>query len=286
MTMNRNFSMRFLFCFFRSKWGKRLAIALLILVSILTPSAYYAQMQGVCLKTGRVLSEEELKKAILVNMINFYIKDYYNYNWRHGNDSFWVGINSPAKETDMRKLIDDAYQSENSFENNFGLKVLLKGRNAGKYEKITADQLQEPFIFMLYEKGRHGSATAFVSTHFKKISYQELEKNLQFAAQKRINFYTTLLGYGNHYYDFGGSFVYDFHRVCCDNKTDEGYSDYLKVKKEAYEMALQSMTNSPGHEIRHIGMVSNCGDILLSQFGNISILGNIPEEENWKEPYP
>ncbi|MDR0564373.1 MAG: hypothetical protein LBG78_05495, partial [Azoarcus sp.] len=64
MTMNHNFSMCFLFRSFRSKWGKRLAIALLILVSILTPSAYYAQTQGVCLKAGRVLSEEELRKIV------------------------------------------------------------------------------------------------------------------------------------------------------------------------------------------------------------------------------
>ncbi|MDR0564374.1 MAG: hypothetical protein LBG78_05500 [Azoarcus sp.] len=265
--------------FFRSKWGKRLAIALLILVSILTPSAYYAQTQGVCLKAGRILSEEELRKIALANTVNFYFQDAYHYNWSRSG-IFSVGINSPAQETDMLKLINAAYNSGKSFEENFGLKVLMQGREKKEYKKLTDDQLREPFIFMVYESIPNGVVTALVSPYFKEIAFNELEPELQEAARKKINFFTTLSGYGNHYFNIVDPASYNFIRICCDNNMGSSYSEYLKHKQEAYEMALHSASDPVIRNIQLIGMVSNCGEFMPGKRSEIGILGDVTENEH------
>jgi hypothetical protein len=242
--------------FFRNKWFITAAVLLLI-VLILPSSVYYAQTQGVCLKKGRVLSEEEMRKIVLLNVVNFYIQDTYYRALRWDNDNTWIGLNSPAQETDLLKLVEAGYHSGKSFEENFGLKVILKGQNAWEYEPLTAEELIEPFIFMIYKKTLHGDVNSFISTDIEKVAYKELPSFVQDSAQNKINLYTKLLGYGNHYYNIYRGF---FSRLCCDNKTDN-VNDFINEKRKAYEQSISDITEFRKPRLPVTIMVSNCGDI-------------------------
>jgi hypothetical protein len=243
----------------RNKWLFRIAIALLLLVPILLSPVYYAQTQGVCLKEGRVLSEEEMRKIVLLNVVNFYIQDTYYRALRWDNDNTWIGLNSPAQETDLLKLVEAAYHSDKSFEENFGLKVILKGQNAWEYEPLTAEELIEPFIFMIYDKFPRGDVVSFISTDIEKVHFNKLDENVQVTARRKATLYKKLLGYGNHYY-----YIYNegFHRLCCDNSKDD-VDTLPNDKLKAYEEAKKDIIASRKHRTPIRIMVSNCGDIAV-----------------------
>jgi hypothetical protein len=251
-------------------WGK-IAIALCVFVPTLLSSAYYAQTQGICLKAGRVLSEDELRKTVLANIVNHRIKQAFQFNqeWK-GNTV--VGINSPAQETDLWKLIEASYNNGKSFEENFGLKILLNGREQKKYEPLKSSQLREPFLAIDFDTRRGGYATIFISSRLNKIAFSDLTPELKEAAREKITWYNKFLGFGNHYFDSDSSFRI-IERECCDNR-NSGDEDYLHRKKEAYDLSLSK------HKVTHIRMISNCGDILLSKNGEIASLNSKYNDEN------
>ncbi|MCL1825552.1 MAG: hypothetical protein FWG26_06350 [Betaproteobacteria bacterium] len=260
-------------------WGK-IAIALCVFVPTLLSSAYYAQTQGVCLKTGRALGEEELRKAVLANIVNHRIKQTFRYNHEFEQDAV-LGINSPTQETNLQKLIEDSYNNNKSFEENFGLnKILLNGRKQKKYDALSPGQLSEPFLAIDFESRRNGDATIFISSNLKKIAFSDMEPELKEAAKEKMTWYNKLLGYGNHYFDFGFPFFYSIMRECCDNR-DSNDKDYLQRKEEAYTLSLKAVTvDKTKHIDTNIGVVTNCGDLLLSKNGEIAILGNKYNDED------
>ncbi|MDR2093213.1 MAG: hypothetical protein LBP58_07870 [Azoarcus sp.] len=252
-----------------------------VLTAIL-PATYYVQTQGVCLKAGRVLSEEDLRKMVLINVVNNEVKNAFQYNWKGGHDRLWIGINSPARETDLRKIIDTSYNNGKSIEENFGIKILLEGRNNGKYKILLADQLSEPFILVSYEPRANGSAMFFISKSVQKISYTDLKSEHKEAANTEIGFLKKLFGYGNHYFRFSPPSFITFGRECCDNR-DQDDENYLEKKQEVYTRAISSIVeyakirdSSPS-----IATVSNCGNIWMTKDNNIHWLGNQFEDEDW-----
>jgi hypothetical protein len=267
--------------FARLKPGMLYIIALCVLVpTVILPATYFAQTQGVCLKAGRVLSEEELRKAVLTDIVNNSIKTAFRDNWESGNDYYWVGINSPAQETNLRKLLDASYNNGKSIEENFGLKLLLEGRNHGKYETVTSNQLIEPFILMVYEPRNNGSAFYFNSENARRVSFQELTEKRKETINPKIGVYEILLGYGNYYFRFGPPIFTTLSRECCDNR-DQSSKEYLEKKREAYERAVSSMTTLSEimDVIPSIAAISNCGDILTSKDHVIRLVDNEFEDE-------
>jgi hypothetical protein len=282
----------------RNKWFILGALVLLLLpLAIFISSTYHAQSQGVCQKYGRVLSKEELRKEVLVNIVNFYINEGYSYN-------SWIGINSPAQETNLLKLVEAAYHSNKSFEENFGLKVLIKGQSIdgvqsespkeplmlsifgkfimikpkleGKFQNITVDQLHEPFILMRYSPSSP-HVFVHVSTYINEIAYDDLDTVNHIAALRMKGFFTTLSGYGNHYFYIGRQGRFVFPRKCCDNNNYG--SDPQKERQEAYEEAVKYISifmqkPIPQREDPYpeIAMVSNCGEIKPAQFDGIKTL--------------
>jgi hypothetical protein len=255
------------------------AIILCVIVLATLPSIYYAQTQGVCLKAGRVLSEEELRKAVLTDIINDDIKTAFHDNWEGGHDRRWVGINSPAHETDLEKIIDASYNNGKSIEENFGLRVLVKGRNNGTYETLTPDQVSEPFILMIYDVTSGGSAITFLSSYILEIPFKDLDAEQREAEKRIITTYKRLLGYGNHYFRFS-KYAFSFDRSCCDNRGQE-YKDYMEDKKEAYDLIkffLKQRTTSPPL----VAAVSNCGTLLMAKKNGIHWLNSRDiENEEW-----
>jgi hypothetical protein len=268
---------------FRPKHYAIFAIILCVIALAALPSIYYAQTQGVCLKAGRVLSEEELRKAVLADIINDDIKIAFHDNWEGGHDRRWVGINSPAHETDLEKIIDASYNNGKSIEENFGLRVLVKGRNNRTYETFTRDQVFEPFILMIYDVTSGGEAIAFISSNIWEIPFKDLNAEQREAEKRIITKYKRLLGYGNHYFYFY-EYTFSFDRSCCDNRGQE-YKDYLEDKKESYDLVKNSLKQRaaiPSYIPPVVAAVSNCGTLLMAKKNGIHWLNSRDiENEEW-----
>jgi hypothetical protein len=251
---------------FRPKLNTTFVIVLGTLALLVISPVYYAQTQGVCLKSARVLSEEELRKTVLANMVNNTIVRSFQSNRASGNDDSWVGINSPAQETDIKKIIDASYNNGKSFEENFGLTVLVAGNNTKKYETFTPDQLIEPFIFMTYTHGRRDSSAWFlVSQDVKEVSLDSFDEKLRESAIDQATFLQKLLGYGNHYFKIYFPSWFIFGQDCCDN-SNQDMEDYQENKRNAYSQALESITTQAeiAEVVPIIASVSNCGDISVT----------------------
>jgi len=261
-------------------WGK-IAIFLCACVPVLLSSAYYAQTQGVCLKAGRVLSKEELRKAVLANLVNDKIERSFQYNRESGN--VVVGINSPSQVIDLqdlRKLIEISYNNGKSFEENFGLKILLNGRAQKKYNPFRPDQVREPFFAVTFEPNKNsGYATIFFSNH-REIAFSDLKPEIQEMAKKKMTWYNKFLGYGNHYFVFLPSFKI-FERECCDNRNSND-EDYLQRKNESFDRSIR-MEISIGQTIH---ATSNCGTFLLSKHGGLANIENPDDDRDPRQEAP
>jgi hypothetical protein len=267
--------------FSRAKLYLALAIVFCVFVpaATVTVTVYYAQTQGMCLRTGRVLSADELRKAVLVNALDNEIERTYAYNREQGSDDSWVGINSPAQETNLKKIIDFSFNNGKSFEENFGLKTLVKGREKEDY--ALRDML-EPFLLVIYST--YSSSTfLYVSSDVQEIPFTELDAIAQVDVPLKITAYRRLLGYGNHYFNIP---FRSFNRECCDNK-NQSDNDYMKEKQYAYDSAVnlfESLAPPDGYLRKDAAIVSNCGDILRTKQGDISWLGTPPEYEDLEWP--
>jgi hypothetical protein len=236
------------------------ALSLCILAVTATLSIYYAQGQGMCLKSARVLSEHELRQAVLINLINSTVENTLAYNWNRGNDYGWVGIgsNSPAQEIDIQKIINTSFNNEKSFEENFGIKVLLNGRME---KKITVNQILEPFLLIDYDTRPNGTATIYPSSDIREIPFAKLKAENKADAKHLITRYKQLLGYGNHYFSIN---FFIIGRECCDNR-DKDSKEYLEKKQEIYDLSISS---ADLEQRKMLGIdpfttvVSNCGDIM------------------------
>ncbi|MDR1228230.1 MAG: hypothetical protein LBK55_04305 [Azoarcus sp.] len=257
--------------FFRSRLYLALAIVFCALVPASTLTVYYAQTQGMCLKTGRILSADELRKAVLMDLVTSEIEDYFAYNWEIGNDAFWVGISSPAQEMDIQKIINASFNNGKSFEENFGLKVFLQGR---KKENFVSHDMVEPFLLVVYSSlSGGGGATVYWSSDVQEIAFAKLDAVSQADVPRKVTAYRRLLGYGNHYFNIS---FFSFGRECCDNR-DQDDKDYMERKQGDYDLmterfARMAASGDPFPSITAI--VSNCGDILRTKEGSVRWFGS------------
>jgi hypothetical protein len=85
----------------RKAWFYTKAVVMMaaVLAAVVLPLQLATQTHGVCLKAGRVLSEEELRRAVLLNMVDHVIEQAIFSNRELDSDSHIVGIASPALET-------------------------------------------------------------------------------------------------------------------------------------------------------------------------------------------
>ncbi|MDR1228218.1 MAG: hypothetical protein LBK55_04240 [Azoarcus sp.] len=255
--------------FLRSRLYLALAIVFCALVPTSTLTIYYVQTQGMCLKAGRVLSADELRQAVLMDLVVNEIEDLFAYNWREGGDYFLVGINSPVQETDIQKIINTSFNNGKSLEENFGLKIILKGR---KKENYTSHDMIEPFTLMAYSL-YGGDATVYLSSDVQEMAFAKLDAGSQSDVPRKITAYRRLLGYGNHYFDIPS---FSFDRKCCDNR-DQNDKDYMEEKQQAYDLAIETfrkMATIEDYPPKFYAIVSNCGDILRTRHGNIRVLGS------------
>jgi hypothetical protein len=261
--------------FLRSRLFIISALSLCIFAVTATLSIYYAQGQGMCLRSARVLSEHELRQAMLINLIDSRIE--YLSNWESIHDYDWAGISSPTQETDIQKLINTSFNNEKSFEENFGLKIILKGR---KKEKFTPNQISEPLLFVEYGTRPNGWAWIYSSSDIQKVAFAQIKAKNKTNINRQITRYKRLLGYGNHYFRFNFSII---SRECCDNR-DKDSKEYLARKREAYESSISSIDPTFQKTMKEdspsVIMVSNCGDIMKDNNGHFSYLGVIHRDDD------
>jgi len=261
-------------------WGK-VAVFLCACVPVFLSSAYYAQTQGVCLKAGRVLSKEELRKAVLASLVNDRIERAFQYNRENGD--VVLGINSPSQVIDLqdlRELIEASYNNEKSFEENFGLKILLNGRAQKKYNRFRPEQVREPFIVVTFEPNKNGDYAAIFFSNHREIMFSDLKPEIQDVAKKKMTWYNKFLGYGNHYFVFSPSF-HIIEYQCCDNRNSND-SEYFQRKKTSYDRSVE-MVDSFESTVR---ATSNCGTFLLSKYGDIANLADPDDDKDKRQEAP
>jgi len=137
-----------------------------------------------------VLSEDELRATVLANLVNHEIIRTIRYNSYHSKNEM-VGINSPTQETNIQKLVEVSYNNENSFEENFGLKLLVNGheRRRRKYDPlkeyiVSPGQISELFLSRFSPKRRR-EASIIISSNLKLLTFSNLTPEQRKAAKKK-----------------------------------------------------------------------------------------------------
>jgi hypothetical protein len=223
------------------QWTSRLlvlSIIFLVTAGLVVVGVWYRLEKvesGVCEKAGRVLTEEELRRAVLQSLVDLEV-DRTNILYRHDRN-LSAGIISNLEFTDFIKLMEKAVQSDTGmFEENFGLKKI-----APKKGPFDISSLQEPFILMEDHLKADGVAGFYVSSHVQKASYNG-----------RLSLGKRLFGYGKYYFHIP---FFTFIAKCCGKRFSR------EERADAYEFSYDSRAINP----KEVVPVSNCGDLLTER---------------------
>ena len=130
---------------------------------------------GMCPDTGTVLSEQELRRAVIKNLINNQVEISRLREHINNNGASRVGVIREPREHDVRKLIVSALGSEKTFEENLSIEEIAQTERDAK-------PVEEPFILVSYETYRYGSAMLTDSNGIEKIEDpQRFQKNMNSA---------------------------------------------------------------------------------------------------------
>jgi hypothetical protein len=222
---------------------------MLVLVAVLIGGSVWYRLEkvesGVCEKAGRVLTKEELRRAVLQSLVDLEV-DRTNILYRR-NRNFGVstGIIRNQEYTDLMKLMEKAVQSDTgTFEENFGLEKIAP--REGRFDIFS---LKEPFILGEYDKYSHnpgiGMAGFYVSTDVQEVRFSE-----------RLSVYRRLSGYGKYYFYIPRTI---FGKSCCDKsvpreKREAYYKEFLGVERH--------LSKFPHPKVVPI---SNCGELLTKR---------------------
>ncbi len=237
----------------RAPWLRILAICSPGLLAILAASLFVMHRlsqnaDGVCVDSGRVFSESELRQAVIRNLIQIDV-DNANRQKDLFNEIFRTGIVKSPPKTVIRNLLDEFFDNGKSFEENFSIEVIAPG-NRG----FDLDTLQEPFLLIGYGTMRRDGAAIMASTDIHKIENSErLQK------QHTYSLYERYRGFGKHFYRMKRTLI---EKDCCDNNNHgRSEEEYLADKRTAYIGSKNSFDRNLA-VLELIAQVSNCGAIL------------------------
>ncbi|MCL2644568.1 MAG: hypothetical protein FWD51_03820, partial [Betaproteobacteria bacterium] len=212
---------------------KLLKISLVLCLSACVAVAllYALQSYGVCLKKGRVLSPEELRKEVLLSFVKLEIHNsdaVIGYRGSSGVPRVSIGHYDP--EVGIEKILEKIYLGETSIEESLGLEPLGKVWKQKKAKTLSEEQIKEPFILVIHEsvtsratddsglkilKGSTNGAV-FISSNLQEEIYERkgfFSKlgSVRYFFENPNSFYNTLCGYYNNYYY---NQAYAFSREC------------------------------------------------------------------------
>ena len=237
---------------------------------------FVLQSNGVCLKKGRVLSPEELRKEVLLSFVNLKIHNREAIAGFMPSDFRRISISNSASEVNIEKLLEKLYLSETSIEKSLGVEPLGGIRPYRRAKPLTAEQIKEPFIFVSYESdttyapglkitGGSAKGAIFISSDFQEEVYKRngfFNKlgSIRNFFKNPSSFYNTLCGYYNFYYY---THAYAFNRECTDEMfADKNWQERCRKKRrEDYEQHIENLKDiRPPHTT--VMLISNCGGIL------------------------
>jgi len=237
------------------------------------------QSYGVCLKKGRVLSPEELRKEVLLSFVNIGIYNRGAIAEFMPGDFHRIAIGNSVSEVDIEKILEKIYLGETSIEESLGLEPLGGIRPYRRAKPLSVEQIKEPFIFVSHEsvtsratddsglKIVKGSTkgSIFISSSFQEVSYERkgfFSKLglIRYLFEDPYYFFMALRGYNNHYYY---NQAYAFNRECTDEMfADKNLQERCREKRrEGYEQGIESFKN-PQPSRNAAMVISNCGCIL------------------------
>ena len=199
---------------------------------------------GVCVNQGRVLSEVELRQAVLQSLVTIEIENRNIYERIMGHrSSSPIGIIRNPRELDVLKLMEESVHSDKTFKMNF------------KIEEITpefdVERLEEPFMLVNYDDSKYdGTAVFYVSSEIQQIDRPEQIKKLK--NKYTLSLFERLQGFGEYYFHIPQTFS---DRGCCDNRVPKN------KRKEIYLGSLRSI-NLDLKKPKRFVLVSNCGELL------------------------
>jgi hypothetical protein len=245
------------------KWFlKGLAVTFAAIAILIPVGTWYWLSQvdaGVCMREGRVLDKEELRKAALQSFLDTEIKNSGIWYYEVSRYNSRVGIIENPDETDIWKLMNRAYLRDGTFNENFGIKEFAPREN------VHVADFTEPFIFSFYQYQPNGLSIFYVSTEIQIVENPDV-KNFILAGKPKseqqyvLSTYERFAGFGKHYFRFMDVVL---NKGCCGNEIPMGWSRerQLENKEETYRRNMAYRDRYPREEFLP---VSNCGDILTS----------------------
>jgi hypothetical protein len=207
---------------------------------------------GVCISEGRILDDEEHRRAFLRSMVRLGVDNSNVHNNLIGTQALRTGIIHNSPVFDFFSLITEFSKNERSFEDNFSINVVAPGAVEFDVNK----DLHEPFTLVVYRVSPSGSSSFTDSRNVNRTS-----------APKGYapSLYEKYQGFGRHYYRI----EYTFVRVdCCSERAQgEDRLAYIERKSKAYLGSIKSLER--GLAVRtSVAAASNCGDILTESSDN------------------
>jgi hypothetical protein len=233
------------------QWTSRLlvlSIIFLVTAGLVAVGVWYRLEKvesGVCEKAGRVLTEEELRRAVLQSLVDLEVGRVNRACGITRSCIVRIGIVRNPEELDITKFMEKAVQNDTkTFVENFGLEEIAPIGDKPRKEPFDISFIKESFILIQYGKKADGVAGFYVSSHVQKASY-----NGRLSLDKR------LFGYGKYYFYIP---FFTFMEKCCDKrfsreKRERAYAFHLWVLSKEAELP------------KDVVPVSNCGDLLTER---------------------
>lgn len=210
---------------------------------------------GICKDTGRVLTGQELRHAVLKNMVMLEVEANSVRERIQCDGVYRIGIVRNPKEFNIRTLIDRTHGNELSFEENFAVEMIAPGKTG-----FDVNRLKEPFMLVGYSTDTRGRTHIIASPGVRQVEPPARVKELF-----NLWLYDRFRGFGTYYFRYKGTF---FDRNCCDNRKHRlSHEEYLKRKYQAYQSTLESFARKIAQHDSFIA-VSTCGDILTRKSEN------------------
>ncbi|MDR3054116.1 MAG: hypothetical protein LBU53_01755 [Zoogloeaceae bacterium] len=241
-------------CLEKQRKSRSVAIFVVAVVLVAASVSLFVQWRlsqvsaGVCVKQGRVLSEEELRQAVLQSLVDYEVENASIYNYgTESSRTLHVGIIRNPEEQSVPKLMEQAFLGEKSFKENFGIEDI--------YQDFDWKELKVPFILIKYISGSQGIAGLYITTEIQRIDNPEQIDTL--SNKYKPNLYEQLQGYGKYYFRI---LEVAIQQDCCGNEVP------MEKKEEIYKSSLSILNSSLSLATpRYITPVSNCGELLTFQ---------------------
>ncbi|MFD1216104.1 hypothetical protein [Microbulbifer celer] len=235
---------------------KRKLLYFLISIVVLSLIAIYFHISwrlsqvdaGICPAEGRVLSDDELRKAMLRSLVLTDVKAA-NKRLRETDRGWQVGIGPDITTEELKRIAKESLNNEKSFEGNFSIEIV-----APEKDSFDVSLVPEKFTLFTYFDYKDELAAIFFSESAEKIKESNwLLKSFD------IGFLDRYSGFGNHYYGLYRVFI---SKDCCDNRTY--YRESEVYRKDSVDAYLWTLKNIDKQKMRgkDIIAVSNCGDVL------------------------